>query len=673
MAETDPYMAGVFYSGQFITNEFLQTFSELGIDRRLAVLAEISPRPEVSQLVMHRNTTLSPTPANLANIYHYYHINSGGTITGGTTPTQFADKTDDYINKGAPPTHLVFYDENSVYRYVTTTGTTSPALSASGTAPSFDISTGQFVGEYLEWIGADGQTIYRMTVNSSNTISVAANRVEPERNAIIRVQHGHPFAFDGTYLWLGGLVSMGELSSEMESLEAGYGGVSLPRAGNISIQLADREFEYLADQSWDSRDIEIRVGITDTSINEYRVVLRGKTERAEADLDTLQITLRDQSILFDRSMQRNSYLGTGNYEGGTDLIGVLKPKMYGFCRHFTPILVDPALWIYQINDGPIHQVISVHTGGALLNSAGDQSQLWTWPPSQSQVDAGAYKTDLFSGYLRLASPPTSPITVVAHGSRSVPYAQSTIGRIVDVIIRERVPEASIDANSFDTYNGDQPGIAGIYISDEKQVVEAINDLVAPVGAIVNLDNLNNVTIRQIKPGVPVAFISDDSISEHATPSWRQAFRPGSSYRIGYAKCWSVLDDSDFLDNASSIGVNQFLKTEYRYQTMAISGEGITRLPNYQSAKTITFNTLLDNPTQAGEVCVRLAYLHHQMQRVYSVLVVGFAFQFKIGDTVLLQSDKMGIRGNVKSGIIVGIGDRSPTSSNEDESSLLIWA
>lgn len=672
---TNPYTSGVFYSGSFVTTEFVQTFSELGVDRRVAILAEISARPEVSQLIMHRVPITAPTLENLATVYHYFHVNSSGVLTGGTEPTQFADKTDNYLNTATPPAYLIFTDQNLAPRYVTTA--TGPIrLVSSATKPvNVPDDRSQFVGEYLEFIGANGTSIYRVTVNSSNVVSVTLNRNEPQRIAPIRISNGHQFAYDGSHLWIEGLVSMDDISMEVPQFGGGFSGVVEPRIGNVSIQLSDHWFDYLIGQSWDTRDIEIKVGLTTDDIGDYQVVLRGKTERAEANLDRLSIVLRDNSVLLDRSMQDNSFAATGIYEGIGDVIGTLKPLCFGFVRHVTPVLTNDNANIYQLHDGPIHDIFGVTVGGRDITSLGGVPagliHLAQWFPSASEVAAAGYRHDLPKGAIRLAAPPGAPVTVSFWGDTSIPVSTTRVGEAVRAILARRAPEITINQNEFDAFHAEQVGGAGIYVSGEMSIRDALHQLVAPIGAAVYMNALNVMGIKRLRARTPVAFLGGHNLLEDPQPSRRLPPRPGAMYRIGYFKNWTPLKETDLLANATS-GVRLFLQREYSYKEMRWYKGTMTRLPVHESANTTVYETLMDNTGNASELAAFLAFRDHSLQNLYQVTALGFAFQIKIGDTVLLQLDHLRLD-NVKTGIVVGITEKSPTSSQEDFTELLIWA
>jgi len=675
MAETDPYVAGIFYTGTFIAREFIQEFSDLAVDRRTAVLAEIAARPQVSQFVMHRSTTI-PDFDNLPTVYGYFYINSSGVLSSQSFPKQTSGKTDQWVNMIPPPQSLIFTDENLAPRYVRCSSSGTPTLIASTLTPTY-MKNAQFVGAYLEMIAEDGVSIYRITVNSSNVISVTLNRTEPERIAPIYVSNGHPFAFDGTRLWLEGLVSISDIQMGIDTYLGGFSGVSTARVGTIHLQLADGWFRYLIGQSWDSRDIEIRVGLTDENISTYRVVLRAKTERAEANQDEIIITLRDHSIVLDKPVQTRSFAGTGGYEGAGDATGALKPLCYGFVRHVTPVLINEVLNLYMLHDGPVHEIFSLHQGGILMTNIGDlvsypeYDDLTDWLPTQSEVNVGGFLTDNRNGAFRTAARPTGALTVTLWGATSVPKATSSMSDVCRVILNEKLPELTINQNDFDTFYTEQLGAVGLYITESKTVGEVLNDLVAPVGAILNVNALDQVSIGRLRAREPVAAIAPHNLVDNLQLSRRNPPRPGSVYRIGHFKNWTVLNETDVL-MTSSTNIRVFLQREYNYVNATWYGPLFTRLPVHDSAGVLEYNTLLDGTIYAKQLGAFLEFRDHSLQHLYECTVIGLLFQIQVGDTVLFQLDEMGVM-NTKTGIVVDVTEKSVTSSREDQTQLTIWA
>lgn len=679
---TNPYTAGIFYQGSFVTSEFVQAFSELLVDRRLAILAEISARPQVSQLVIQRTPYVTPSVENYqAGAYSYFRVTSpGGVLTGTTTPFQMANRTDQYVNTAYPPRSLLFTDSNLGNHYVTSNA--SNVLSSSSTQPAgVPLDRIQFVGEYLEMIAEDGTSIYRVTVSATNVISCTLNRTEPQRALPIRVSNGHPSPFDGTNLWIEGLVSIGDVAMSIEPYMGGYAGVSIPRVSTVSLQLSDEWFTYLIQQSWDTRSIEIKIGLTDEDIGQYRVIMRAKTERAEANIDMLDIVLRDQSLLFDRSMQDNTYVGSGGfaYEGNTEVAGVLKPLVFGFVRHITPLLIFDAHNVYQVHDGPVLGLFSVHSGGALLTDLDPDGpgvlpghvHLMQWAPTAAEVAAGGYRLDKATGIIRLAARPSAPITVSIWGDTALTKETCFASEICKAILAKRVPEANINENEFDEFQQAQGGGMGIYIKDEMSVREAINTVLQPLGAIMRVDALGNVGVQRLHARAPVAILGEHNLLEDAMPSRREPPKAGKTYRIAHYKNWTILKQSDMLANAGIL-VSTFLQREYNYKVLTWYGSPNTRLPTYDSAETITLPTLCDNAASASELAAYIAFRDHSLQNLYECTAIGFAFQIQVGDTVLFQLDTLGTK-NVKTGIVVEVIEKSITSNQEDLTQLLIWA
>lgn len=655
----------------------MQTFSELGIDRRTAILATISARPQVSQFVIHRSTTI-PEFDNLPTVYGYFYINTSGVLTGQSFPKQVAGKTDQWLSTAPPPIWFIFTDENLTPRYVRCSSSGPLALSSTATKPAPSLlKEAQFVGEYLEMIGEDGISIYRITVNSSNVISVTLNRTEPERIAPIYISNGHPFAFDGTRLWLEGLVSISDVQMGIDPFLGGYSGVTAARVGTVHIQLADGWFRYLIGQSWDSRDIEIRIGLTDEDIGLYRVILRAKTERAEANLDEIVISLRDHSIVLDKPIQTKTFLASGVYEGTGDIAGTLKPLAYGFLRHVTPVLINEASNVYMLHDGPIHEIFSIHQGGILMTNVGDLTSfgglphLIAWSPTQAQVDVGGFMTHNSAGTFRTATRPTGHLTVVLWGSTSVPRATSSASETCRAILTEKLPELAINENDLDTFQTEQLGAVGLYITESKSVGDALQDLLAPIGAVLHVNALNEVSVRRLRAREPVAIIGSHNLVDDVQLSRRNPPRPGSIYRIGHYRSWTVLNETDLL-NTSSVNIRIFLQREMHYVNATWQGPLFTRLPVHESAGVLEYQTLLDGTIYAKQLGAFLEFRDHSLQHLYDCVVIGFAFRIQVGDTVLFQLVEMGVT-NVKTGIVVEVTEKSITSSNEDLTQLLIWA
>jgi hypothetical protein len=665
----NPYAAGNFYSGSFITDQFVQTFDEIFADERVAIIAEIAPNPDVSVLVMKHSYVIFQLN-EIHKAYSFHYVNTSGVLQGVGSIPVFTGKKTNFITTLLHPTALVLTDENGTLRYVMSNPTTF-ALTSTATKPGFRDDFFQFFGEFIEFVGADGQTIYRLTVNSSNAISVTPVRIEAIRNQPLYVSNGHPRPYIDGKLYIGSLARIGDISTRMEETETGFGGICIPSVGMMTIQLSDGYFDAVVNQSWDTRDVTISAGLTTVPISQYRVILRTQTEHVEWDLDELNITLRDQSILFDRTIQENTYAGTGGYEGTEGIKGNIKPLIFGFVAHASPVLLDPNLNLYQFNDGPSHQStsIEVRQGGIVMGTWIPDTNLLTWSPTPADVSNGALRVDFTRGMFRLAAPPEGVITFTKHGVTDVPIS-GQLPDIIRAIISRRIPEITIDTQAFDFHKSALPHSYGLYIRESRSVGDVIRDLCAPTNNLVSLTRLNVLTIRQITRTSARAFITNSSIAENSSLSRRNAPTPASQYRMSYEKTWTVLDDSQLLGAAvNDPVVRHVMLDEFRWNQFPVAGTDQPGLKRYDSSKSVELTTT--HLVAYNELVMEIVLRDYSQRDLYDITVVGFSFLFEVGETVLIQLERWGMH-VPRSMIIVAITEISPTSSSEDQTRLLLW-
>ena len=663
---TNPFYAGNFYSGSFVREPFIAGFSRLLLDERLAILVSISPKPDVSVLIMTHDSSVFPDLGNLGNVYGFYTVAPDGSLETTIHLPSIPGRTNALIAGVPAPSVLVMTDENGDFRYVTAHPTTLE-LTVSTTNPYVAPRMYQFVGEYLEMIGQDGQTTYRMSVSAfSDHMVITPSKVEGERLQTIYISNGHHDPFDGQNFWAPGLLSLGDVDSRIEQTETGFGGVSVPRVSALKIQLMDRRFDFLTTQSWDTRHIQVLAGLTSVPIGQYQVILRAESERAEWNQDEFTISLRDQSVLFERSIQTRTYQGTGGFEGPAEITGNLKPLAYGFVREATPVLVDSITNLYQVHDGPIHSYTSVAQGAVplTLQPTGLVSLL-NWLPTPADVNAGICRTDISNGMFKLAAPPGGAVTATFMGSTSVPVSGAK-SQIIRAIAQKCVPEARIDNNAFTYHTAFNGGLYSFYTTQNTTVLQAFRDILGPSGDFVHLDRLNVLKIKHIERDEATAFFSDNNVLDLGL-NRREPPRPGAKYRGGYNKSWTVLNDKDFLGAANPY-IKQFTSNEFRWNEFEVSNPNSTTQDRYESAKTVDLTFLSDGPS--ADILIQTVLRDYSWRHLYEITTMGFSWQLEIGDTVLLQLDRWGM--NVpQTMIIVGLTELSPTFQNEDQTKLLL--
>jgi hypothetical protein len=147
-----------------------------------------------------------------------------------------------------------------------------------------------------------------------------------------------------------------------------------------------------------------------------------------SDDTEMTIPLRDASYWLERPLLRSTYGGNGQYDGNSALVGTLKPLIIGAgtktgtpafpfwdgpVSNVTPVLIDPAALIYQVNDGPIGRIAGFYEGGHSGGwpNAGDVADFY----DGSSTPAGQYRTCLARGCIQLGSQPTYAITLDVNG------------------------------------------------------------------------------------------------------------------------------------------------------------------------------------------------------------------------------------------------------------------
>jgi hypothetical protein len=545
------FVAGDFYAGQFVSGGLIPSQTELLIDQRYAVLVEIQARPHFDVLVMSRRRDIMPNPENLTatHVFYYLAITPTGlslAITGTWPATPV--KPFNIVSSFLPPAYFIMSSSNGTIRYLTMDQVTRNLL-VTDTRPAVDDSLGQFVGPYIEMVADDGKTVCRILApNTGSAEIITVDRVEERRVKPLLISQGHHFPYDAAQdkLWIEGMVSFGETESRIPESKTGFGGLGERRTGSVAFQLVDEEFDVLVNQTWDKRTIEAKAGLTTTSIGDFPVILRGTTQRASNTHDTLTVDITDDTNLFEKDIQTNTYLGTGTltnpYEGDADLKGNLKPYALGFLRDATPVLVNASLNIFQLSDGPIHQILFGSQGGIPMPVTGDMADLVAWSPTEA--DAGTIRSDLARGYVRCASTPLGRFMMTYYGSTDTPLNPGKSHIVRAMIAKSGIP-VPVNEESFTTHASLYQGVESYYIDDKVTLRKGIDDICQDTGHYVIMSRLHQLKIGYLARGTPRAFI-DDRVILMDSITRRDAPKPGAQYRMGFQKEHTVLNDGEIL-------------------------------------------------------------------------------------------------------------------------------
>lgn len=174
-----------------------------------------------------------------------------------------------------------------------------------------------------------------------------------------------------------------------------------------------------------------------------------------------------------------TYAGTGGEEGGPDLTDQFRPRLYGHRRSVAPVLVDAAKLIYQINDGPMQEVLGVRNRGVPQVPAGN---VGSYAALASAVVADStYLTCLVTGHVRLGSTP-SVLTVDARGAADASLGGYGGGPAALIAVQILRGPGGLSANEVDlsSFSAWPAGEVGMLVTSGT-VAEAMERLAAGVG------------------------------------------------------------------------------------------------------------------------------------------------------------------------------------------------
>lgn len=199
------------------------------------------------------------------------------------------------------------------------------------------------------------------------------------------------------------------------------GGRSYP--GRITIEIDNPgKFNFLKDVSFDGYPALILVGGMDFAFAEHqpfaRVMIEGPARFEE---DRIVFDCADLQEALNVDLQDNLFLGTGGVEGGSDLQGKPKPRLFGIRRNFQPVAlglvrIGTAVSMpgYVFNDRAVAEydatVHRLRVAGVLMPYSG------TFPPPQ-----GFWSFDSETSLTLVNGPVPGVVTMDALGDASAEF------------------------------------------------------------------------------------------------------------------------------------------------------------------------------------------------------------------------------------------------------------
>lgn len=432
--------------------------------------------------------------------------------------------------------------------------------------------------------------------------------------------------------------------------------------------------DALAEYGWDGRPVTIKLGLRTDTLASFEAIFSGKAAGHTCDNRRLTILLRDYGADFDSPIQFESYAGTGSNagtgacEGGAELEGVWKPIALGHPMNVTPVLVDPALFIYQVHHRKA-KAITVYDGGANvpLNGAGDTTNLVTWAPGGG--DAGTMRTDLSKGLFRLAAAPTFNVTCDVEGENDGTFTTHprTAAELVGHVLYQYTGRSSgdIDSGSFTALGFATTATLSFYVGGGQNptVRQVLDAILGSVGGFWWIDRLGDVHVGQLAFDTSALTIRASEGKLHALE--RLNFIPPFGVRIPYARSWTV-GPAHVAGNALSphyVGTAAQSWINERSKAWQLKAATDTAIKNVHAlSKPVRRDAYFDDGTDAQDEADRqLALL--ETASIWNVEASRIQFLPELGSTVTVIDDvtsRFGFGGAGRDGIVLGVVEDTGT-------------
>ncbi len=352
-------------------------------------------------------------------------------------------------------------------------------------------------------------------------------------------------------------------------------GVFTTGDGELDIANADGFYDFLIQQyAIDGREIVVKVGRLITNANgesfdNHFVVFKGTAADWNIDESVVHFILRDYGYKLNVPAQPNLYGGTGGADGGPDLAGKRKPRALGPVQNVSPPLLAPAaLYIYQVNDGPVSDMPAVYDRGAVLTQSTDYA---TYALLAAASPApGLYITCKAQGLFRIGgSGPAGTVTADVLGDATGGYIYTTadiVRRLVTAGNTGLTAPGDLYLPSFMAVGASQPSPVGYWLGpdDTNSVADVVGNLMAGIGGWGGFrrDGKFELGIFVAPAGIPVARYDKTDIigvpkreplpSGLSPPPWRQ--------QVAYQWAWTTQTD---LAGTVSASRRAFVAEQYR--------------------------------------------------------------------------------------------------------------
>jgi hypothetical protein len=427
--------------------------------------------------------------------------------------------------------------------------------------------------------------------------------------------------------YLPGIAGGVSLTEEL-SLDGSGGGMTY---GDIEIFNVYGERDDWLNYIWDNREIKIYFGKLIWSRADFRLVFNGVVAGLQSkNRTTLNLMIRDK-------LQRlNCAMTTVTLGGDSDNKDALLPLTFGEVCNASPLLIDPALHVYQVHQGQIEGIIEARDNGY-------------------SIEISISRT-LSAGTFSLVAAPAGTITASVQGYKSGTY-YNDIANLIKIIVLNygkvstRFTEDDLNLDNLSDFASIHVQPVGIYLKDRINVIDVIQQLAASVGAQVIINRSGKLEILQIllpATGSPTIITPNDIVDGSLHIVNRIPVKANA--KIGFCKNWTVQQQvaTGVLESHAALFAKEWI-------TVTATDSSTETLYKLDDEPIERDTLLLDRPEALAEA-QREVDLYKIQRTIYGfegfggVDAIVDCLSLHLGDTITIINPRYGLSEG-KSGII----------------------
>lgn len=423
------------------------------------------------------------------------------------------------------------------------------------------------------------------------------------------------------------------ISIYSEGLVAGktqlqIGEVTLINTGGI--------LDFLKVASFGNRDIIIRYGDNAGAYpSTFKTVFYGTAQSFEIGYDQVVIQLMDKSYRLQQPLLTDKYGGTNALPAGIDgtaddIKGLIKPRVYGTVYNVQPIQVNTSKLIYQVHSGNALSVITtVYDQGIALTFGTDRAN--NAAMQATAPAAGSYDTCLAEGLIRLGATPAGMITMDC--SDGATAAARTVGQIMKSIAADAgVTVYASDVTAMDTDNLQE---CGLYVNDDRNISQALDEIAATINAFYYYDNINQFRIDWVVGYDNILSYVDLFEANILNIDMRYSVTNIPVYKVSANyKNIETVQTSD-LAGAVTDARRAFLSKPYR---KGVATYATVKTQNL-NARSLEIASRFIVSTDASDEADRIALMYGSPSFIYDVTIPIEEFDYNLMDGIMLYHSR----------------------------------